>query len=49
MSPDVTTVATPLYRIGFEAASLLIRAIVGEATIPTHIDLGFALMTRDSA
>jgi LacI family gluconate utilization system Gnt-I transcriptional repressor len=49
MSPSVTTIGTPLYRIGFEAASLLRSAILGETLSGTRIDLGFTLMARESA
>jgi LacI family gluconate utilization system Gnt-I transcriptional repressor len=49
MNPSVTTIATPRYRIGFEAASLLRAVIRGEPPALTHIDLGFTLMARESA
>ena len=49
MSPSVTTIGTPRYRIGYEAASLLRRAISGEALTHTNIDLGFTLIARESA
>ncbi|HEY8099893.1 MAG TPA: LacI family DNA-binding transcriptional regulator [Burkholderiaceae bacterium] len=49
MNPSVTTIATPLYRIGYEAATLLRSAIRNEPLIRTHIDLGFTLMARESA
>lgn len=48
MNPSVTTIATPRYRIGFEAASLLKRAINGEAVAQGQLDLGFMLMARES-
>lgn len=47
--PALTTIATPRYRIGFEAATLLRRVIRGETPADTRIDLGFNLMSRDSA
>ena len=49
MNPSVTTIATPRYRIGFEAASLLRSAIIGVKPTRPHIDLGFTLMARESA
>lgn len=49
MSPSVTTIGTPRYRIGFEAASLLRSSIMGETPARPHIDLGFTLMARESA
>ena len=49
MNPSVTTIATPRYRIGFEAASLLRSVIRGETPAVPQIDLGFTLMARESA
>jgi LacI family gluconate utilization system Gnt-I transcriptional repressor len=49
MNPSVTTIATPRYRIGFEAAQLLRAVIQGETPAVTRIDLGFTLMARESA
>lgn len=48
MNPSVTTIATPRYRIGFEAAILLKKVIDGETPPTTNIDLGFTLMARES-
>lgn len=48
MNPSVTTVATPRYRIGFEAATLLKQLINGEQPEPRRVDLGFTLMARES-
>lgn len=48
MNPSVTTIATPRYRIGFEAASLLKRLIHGETPESRRLDLGFTLMARES-
>jgi len=48
MNPSVTTVATPRYRIGFEAATLLKRLIHGDVPEMRHLDLGFTLMARES-
>ncbi|NEX59571.1 HTH-type transcriptional regulator GntR [Noviherbaspirillum galbum] len=48
MVPSLTTVGTPRYRIGFEAAILLKQLINGEKPARQHIDLGFTLMARES-
>jgi LacI family gluconate utilization system Gnt-I transcriptional repressor len=49
MNPSVTTIATPRYRVGFEAATLLRTIIDGEQPAARRIDLGFTLMARESA
>ena len=49
MKPSVTTISTPRYRIGFEAATLLRNAIAGRVPALGQIDLGFTLMPRESA
>lgn len=49
MNPSVTTMGTPRYRIGYEAATLLRTVIRGEKPAITQIDLGFTLMARESA
>ncbi|GAB3463720.1 LacI family DNA-binding transcriptional regulator GntR [Massilia terrae] len=49
MNPSVTTIATPRYKVGFEAASLLRKVIDGESPPVRRIDLGFTLMARESA
>jgi LacI family gluconate utilization system Gnt-I transcriptional repressor len=49
MNPSVTTIGTPRYRIGFEAATLLRSVIKGQTPDATSIDLGFTLMARESA
>jgi LacI family gluconate utilization system Gnt-I transcriptional repressor len=49
MNPSVTTIGTPRYRIGFEAATLLRAVIKGDTPAATRIDLGFTLMARESA
>ncbi len=49
MNPSVTTIGTPRYQIGFEAAMLLRALIKGEQPAATQIDLGFTLMERESA
>jgi LacI family gluconate utilization system Gnt-I transcriptional repressor len=49
MNPSVTTIATPRYRIGHEAARLLRSVVQGERPAAGRIDLGFTLMARESA
>jgi LacI family gluconate utilization system Gnt-I transcriptional repressor len=49
MNPSLTTIATPRYRIGYEAATLLRQAIEGMQPAMRQIDLGFTLMARESA
>lgn len=49
MTPSVTTIGTPRYRIGFEAARLLLATIDGQAPPAAPVDLGFTLMARESA
>jgi LacI family transcriptional regulator, gluconate utilization system Gnt-I transcriptional repressor len=49
MKPSVTTIGTPRYRIGFEAATLLRAVINGEQPATTQVDLGFTLLARESA
>lgn len=49
MNPSLTTIATPRYRVGFEAARLLRAVIQGDKPDATRIDLGFTLMARESA
>jgi LacI family gluconate utilization system Gnt-I transcriptional repressor len=49
MNPTVTTIATPRYRVGFEAATLLRSVIRGEEPATTRVDLGFTVMARESA
>ena len=48
MMPSLTTVDTPRYRIGYEAASLLMEVIGGRTPAQRRIDLGFTLRTRES-
>jgi LacI family gluconate utilization system Gnt-I transcriptional repressor len=48
MMPSLTTVDTPRYRIGYEAASLLLAVIGGRAPPQRRIDLGFTLRERES-
>jgi len=49
MKPSVTTISTPRYRVGYEAANLLRAIIHNEPTPQSKIDLGFTLMARESA
>ena len=49
MVPSLTTVDTPRYQIGFEAAGLLLQVIRGEEPAERRIDLGFTLRDRESA
>jgi LacI family gluconate utilization system Gnt-I transcriptional repressor len=49
MNPSLTTIGTPRYRIGFEAATLLRAVIKGEDVPTRQVDLGFTLMARESA
>jgi LacI family transcriptional regulator, gluconate utilization system Gnt-I transcriptional repressor len=49
MKPSVTTVGTPRYQTGFEAANLLLATIRGNDVPARRIDLGFTLMARESA
>ena len=49
MMPSLTTIGTPRYRIGFEAASLLLQLIAGKEPEQRRIDLGFSLQERESA
>jgi LacI family gluconate utilization system Gnt-I transcriptional repressor len=48
MKPSLTTIATPRYRIGYEAALLLKRLMAGEDPELKNIDLGFSLIVRES-
>lgn len=49
MNPSLTTIATPRYRIGFEAATLLQTVMRGEVPLQRQIDVGFTLLARESA
>lgn len=49
MIPSVTTISTPRYRVGFEAATLLRNVIEGRVPPVGQVDLGFTLMPRESA
>ncbi|NRA21981.1 MAG: hypothetical protein HRU05_16035 [Oceanospirillaceae bacterium] len=45
----MTTIRTPHYEIGSSAASLLINSLQGCPDPSRMLDLGFALIKRDSA
>jgi LacI family transcriptional regulator, gluconate utilization system Gnt-I transcriptional repressor len=47
--PSITSVTTPRYEIGFQAAHMLLRQIEGIAPERSVIDLGFRLTRRESA
>ena len=49
MMPSLTTIDTPRYQVGFEAASLLLQVIKGQEPERKRIDLGFTLRERESA
>jgi LacI family gluconate utilization system Gnt-I transcriptional repressor len=48
MVPSLTTIDTPRYRIGYEAATLLLDTLSGRLPGPARIDLGFTLRERES-
>ena len=48
-NPSLTTIRTPHYEIGSSAASLLINSLQGCPDPSRMLDLGFALIKRDSA
>lgn len=48
-APSITTVATPRYAVGFEAARMLLGIIDGGTPEKRRIDLGFELVVRESA
>lgn len=48
-SPTITTVATPRYAVGFEAARMLLRIVDGDMPERHRVDLGFQLVVRESA
>ena len=47
--PTITSVTTPRYEIGFQAAHLLLRQLEDHTGDGTTIDLGFRLAIRESA
>jgi len=48
MVPSLTTVDTPRYQVGYQAASLLLDTIAGKPPKARRIDLGFTLRERES-
>jgi LacI family gluconate utilization system Gnt-I transcriptional repressor len=48
MVPSLTTVDTPRYQVGYQAASLLLDLIAGKVPAARRIDLGFTLRERES-
>jgi LacI family gluconate utilization system Gnt-I transcriptional repressor len=48
MVPSLTTVDTPRYQVGYQAASLLLDLIAGKTPAARRIDLGFTLRERES-
>jgi len=49
VTPALTTVAIPRYRMGLEAGRMLLRRLAGETVTPRCLDLGFELILRASA
>lgn len=47
-NPTITSITTPRYRIGFEAAQLLLQVMNKEKPARTRIDLGFSVTQRQS-
>jgi LacI family transcriptional regulator, gluconate utilization system Gnt-I transcriptional repressor len=48
-TPSITTITTPRYQIGFQAAQLLLQILDGQPPKKSRIDLGFTLTPRESA
>ncbi len=48
MNPPLTTVQTPLARVGEAAAGLLLQLIRGEVVEPKSLDMGYRLVLRGS-
>jgi LacI family transcriptional regulator, gluconate utilization system Gnt-I transcriptional repressor len=48
VTPALTTVRIPRYRMGLEAGRMLLRRIQGEAVAERSLDLGFELIVRES-
>ena len=48
VSPTLTTIATPRYEIGHAAAAMLLQLMKHELPDPTVLDLGFAVVVRES-
>jgi LacI family gluconate utilization system Gnt-I transcriptional repressor len=49
VTPSLTTVRIPRYRMGLEAGRRLLRRIAGESVEERRLDLGFELIVRESA
>lgn len=47
-TPPLSTIATPRYEIGREAAQLLMRHLAGQPIAQRHVDLGFTLVRRET-
>ncbi|WP_024301113.1 LacI family DNA-binding transcriptional regulator [Pseudogulbenkiania sp. MAI-1] len=47
-NPPLTSVATPRYEIGREAALMLLALMSGRAPVSTRVDLGYRLVVRHS-
>jgi LacI family transcriptional regulator, gluconate utilization system Gnt-I transcriptional repressor len=47
-SPSLTTVRVPGYRIGQEAARLIVERLSGRTDVGSAVDLGFDIVLRDS-
>ena len=49
MQPALTTVATPRFQVGWQAATLLLDRVEGRLPAARRIDLGFTVMARESS
>jgi LacI family gluconate utilization system Gnt-I transcriptional repressor len=49
MLPPLTTVHTPLARIGEEAAALLLKLMRREAVTQHSVDVGYTVVVRQSS
>ncbi len=47
-TPPLSTIATPRYEIGRQAAQLLMRQLTGQEIGQRHVDLGFTLVQRET-
>lgn len=47
-TPSITTVITPRYEIGYQAAQMLIQTLKRETIAKLRLDLGFELAARES-
>jgi LacI family gluconate utilization system Gnt-I transcriptional repressor len=47
--PALTTMQVQAASIGTHAAEMILRRLSGEASAPSHLDLGFSIVVRDSA